>query len=209
MISEEDLQEVINLVESHDIFLLFDETYRHMASDENLLPPAVSLSPKVISISSMSKCYGLPGIRTGWLATKSQFILDAAVAIREQLSISNNTMSEEIALSVLKRKEKFLGSARSRIERNRELVASWMSKQTDFEWIYPEAGVVSFPRIKQHVQVDPEELYRLLAQKYKTFTVPGRCFEMDNRHFRLGFGSTSHDLEAGLANLAEAVAGLA
>ena len=153
----------------------------------------------------MSKCYGLPGIRTGWLATKSQFILDAAVAIREQLSISNNTLSEEIALSVLKRKEKFLGGARSRIERNRELVANWMSKQADFEWIYPEAGVVSFPRIKKHVKVKPEKLYRLLAEKYRTFIVPGRCFEMDNRFFRLGYGGTSEELEIGLENIGRAL----
>ncbi len=205
MISEEDLHEIIKLVESHDTFLLFDETYRHMAFGEGLLPPAALLSPKAISIASMSKCYGLPGIRTGWLATKNQFILDSAVAIREQLSISNNTLSEEIALSVLKRKDKFLGSARSRIERNRELVADWMSKQKDFEWIYPEAGVVSFPRIKKDVQVNPEKLYRLLAEKYRTFVVPGRCFEMDESHFRIGFGGDAEEIETGLSNLNQAL----
>lgn len=205
MISEEDLQEVINLVESHDIFLLFDETYRHMASDENLLPPVASLSPKVISISSMSKCYGLPGIRTGWLAAKSQFILDSAIAIREQLSISNNSLSEEIALSVLKRKEKFLEDARSRIERNRELVADWMFKQSDFEWIYPEAGVVCLPRIKKHVKVEPEKLFCLLAEKYRTFVVPGSCFEMGESYFRIGFGADAGEIEVGLSNLNKAL----
>jgi aspartate/methionine/tyrosine aminotransferase len=201
MISEKDLHRVVELVESYDTYLLFDETYRHMASDENLLPPAASLSPNVISIASMSKCYGLPGIRTGWLATKSPFILDSAVAIREQLSISNNSLSEEIALSVLRRKEKFLTDARNRIEPNRELVADWMSKQTDFEWVHPEVGVVCFPRIKEHVNVDPEEVYRLLAEKYRTFVVPGRCFEMDERHFRIGFGADPGEIETGLSNL--------
>ena len=83
MISEEDLRKVIEMVEAHDTYLLFDETYRHMAPDESLLPPAASLSPHAISITSMSKCYGLPGIRTGWLATRNPFILDSAVAIRE------------------------------------------------------------------------------------------------------------------------------
>ena len=175
------------------------------ASDENLLPPAASLSPKVISLSSMSKCYGLPGIRTGWLATKNQFILDSAVAIREQLSISNNTLSEEIALSVLKRKEKFLGNAGSRIEQNCKLVADWMFKQSDFEWVYPEAGVVCFPRVKKHVKVEPEKLYRLLAEKYRTFVVPGRCFEMDESHFRIGFGADAGEIEVGLSNLNKAL----
>ena len=201
MISEEDLRRVIELVESHDTYLLFDETYRHMASEENILPPAASLSPNVISIASMSKCYGLPGIRTGWLTTKNPFILESAVAIREQLSISNNSLSEEIALSVLRRKDKFLTDARKRIEPNRELVADWMSQQSDFEWVYPKVGVVCFPRIKKHVNVDPEEVYCHLAEKHRTFVVPGRCFEMENRHFRIGFGADQGEIEKGLANL--------
>jgi aspartate/methionine/tyrosine aminotransferase len=205
MISETDLHRVIELIESHDTFLLFDETYRHMSSDENILPPAASLSPNVISIASMSKCYGLPGIRTGWLATKSSFILDSTVAIREQLSISNNSLSEEIALSVLRRKDRFLDNARGRIESNQELVANWMSQQTDFEWIPPEAGVVCFPRIKGEVEVDPEKVYRRLAEKYRTFVVPGRCFEMDARHFRIGFGADPGEITKGLANLNKAL----
>ena len=205
MISEEDLHRVIELVESYDTFLLFDETYRHMASDENLLPPAASLSPNVISIASMSKCYGLPGIRTGWLATKNPFILDSAVAIREQLSISNNSLSEEIALSVLRRRDQFLADARSRIEPNRKLVAAWMSQQLDFEWVYPEVGVVCFPRIKKDVNVDPDEVYRLLAEKYRTFVIPGRCFEMDERHFRIGFGADPGEIQQGLTNLNKAL----
>ena len=76
MISGKELKSIIDLVESQGIYLLFDETYRDMAFDEQILPPAASLSPRAISISSMSKCYGLPGIRTGWLVSSDKFILD-------------------------------------------------------------------------------------------------------------------------------------
>jgi aspartate/methionine/tyrosine aminotransferase len=208
MVSEQDLQRVVELVESYDTFLLFDETYRHMGSDGKLLPPAASLSPNVISIASMSKCYGLPGIRTGWLATQNPFILDSAVAIREQLSISNNSLSEQITLSVLRRKEEFLTGAISQIEFNLGLVADWMSKQSDFEWVPPEVGVVCFPRIKKDLDVNPEEVYRLLAEKYRTFVVPGRCFEMDERHFRIGYGADPGEIETGLSHLNKALAEL-
>jgi aspartate/methionine/tyrosine aminotransferase len=208
IISEKDLREVIDVVESYKTFLLFDETYRHMAYGENLLPPAASLSDRAVSITGMSKCYGLPGTRTGWLATTNQFLLEAVVAIREQLSISNNTLGEEIALSVLKRKDAFLTNARKRIMSNREIVAAWIEKHDNFEWVYPAAGVVCFPRIKEHVAVDPDRLYRHLAEEYKTFVVPGSCFEMDNRHFRIGFGADVEEIQTGLSNLDKALSDL-
>lgn len=204
MISESDLMKLIEIVESHDTYLLFDETYRDMTFDKTL-PPAATLSPKVISLSSMSKCYGLPGIRIGWLATQDKFILDTVLAIREQVSITNNAISEEIALQVLQRKDEFLQRAERHIAKNRSIVAGWMEGQQDFEWIYPEAGVVSLPRIKDPGDTDPEKVWRRLAEKYKTFIVPGRCFEMDNRHFRLGFGAMPEEIKTGLDNLQKAL----
>ena len=209
MMTKKELREVIELVEEKDIFLLFDETYRHMASDEDLLPPAASLSEKAISISSMSKCYGLPGIRTGWLATKNRGVLAEVLAIREQVSIANNALSEVIAVSVLKRKGEFLQKARDRIENNREVVSKWMQQQSACEWIYPEAGVVCLPRLVEPGTVKPEGLYRRLAEEYKTFVVPGRCFEMEERYFRIGFGADADEIQTGLENLTSALADLA
>jgi aspartate/methionine/tyrosine aminotransferase len=206
MITEAELQEIVSLMEERDIFLLFDETYRQMASVDRLLPPAACLSDRVISITSMSKCYGLPGIRTGWLATGNQTILDQVLAIREQVSISNNALSEVIAEAVLARKEEFLGQARARITRNRAVVAEWMEAQSSVEWVPPEAGVVCFPRLRPGAAMDPENFYRRLAEVYKTFVVPGRCFEMDERFFRIGFGAEDDEIRTGLANLSRALA---
>lgn len=200
MISEKNLEEVIELVESRNIFLLFDETYRELHYGSPL-PWAASLSPKVVSISSMSKSYGLPGIRIGWLATQSKTIIDAVLAIREQVTITNGAMSEEIAMSVLQRKEEFLQRARKHVQKNFQIVKTWMESQEELEWIPPEAGVVCLPRITKDATSDAELAYRLLADKYKTFVIPGRCFEMDNRFFRLGYGGISEELEVGLKNI--------
>jgi aspartate/methionine/tyrosine aminotransferase len=207
IISQKDLKRVVELVESYNTFLLFDETYRHMAFDA-ILPPAAALSPNVISISSMSKCYGIPGIRTGWLATKNKAVLESTLAVREQLSISNNALSEIITLNVLRKKDLFLNKAQERIKKNRNIVSDWIKTQKDLEWVFPRAGVVSFPRLKHPVEIDPEALYRKLAEKYKTFVVPGRCFEMPNNHFRLGFGADAEEIRSGLANLERALAEL-
>ena len=204
MITEEALHEVIKIAEDNDIFLLFDETYRDMAFGEPL-PAAASLSPKVISISSMSKVYGLPGIRIGWMATKSKSIIDSSLAIREQVSITNGAISEEIAIQVLNRRDEFLRRARDHVARNFQIVSDWMKEQNDLEWIAPEAGVVSLPKIISEEIKDPEAVYRLLAEKYKSFVIPGRCFEMDNSFFRLGYGGTSDELKIGLQNIENAL----
>ncbi len=205
MITREELESAIRLAESHGITLMFDETYSELVYGD-MLPSAASLSPNAVIISSMSKCYGLPGIRIGWLATRNRALLDAVLAIREQVSITNNAIGEEIAVRVLARKEEFLVPAREHVCRNRDIVTAWMDKQARFEWVPPEAGVVSFPRIKPDIRVDPERVYRLLAEKFRTFTIPGRCFEMDNRHFRLGFGGNPDEIRTGLANLEQALA---
>ncbi|MFC1606693.1 aminotransferase class I/II-fold pyridoxal phosphate-dependent enzyme [Candidatus Latescibacterota bacterium] len=204
MITEDELKSLIAIAEEHDIYLMFDETYRELSYGE-LLPCAATLSSKVISISSMSKSFGLPGIRIGWMATKDKFMFDSVLAVREHISITNSVVGEEIAVRVLEKSDTYIKSARDHALRNFKLVKKWMDNQDKLEWIVPEAGVVSLPRIKQDVRIDPEELWRLLVEKYKTFIIPGRCFEMDNRHFRLGYGAGYDEIKIGLKNLTTAI----
>ena len=205
VISEDELRRAIQIAEQHDVYFMFDETYR--ALDFSTPPtPAASLSPKVISLSTMSKCYGLPGIRIGWMATQDQFILDSLLTIREQITISNNSLGEAIALHVLQRKEHFLQRSRAQVEENLAAVSQWVDQQPQIEWVRPVAGVVGFPRFQDGYAFDPEKFYQLLAKKYKTFVIPGRCFEVDNRYFRLGFGAPQEETRQGLKNFQDALA---
>ena len=204
MISEEELRRVIAMVEKHDVYLMFDETYRDL-DFSNTLPAAATLSPKVISLATMSKCYGLPGIRIGWMATQDSHILDSLLTIREQITISNNAVGEAIALHVLQRRDYFLERSRTHVEKNLQFVSQWMERQTQIEWIPPVAGVVGLPRFTDDNSFDPEEFYRILAKKYKTFVIPGRCFELENRYFRLGFGANQEEIDQGLKNIENAL----
>ena len=82
-------------------YLLYDETYRDMVFGEKL-PLAASLSKNVISISSISKAYGLPGIRLGWLLCQDQKLFNTFLAAKEQIFICNSVIDEEIAYLFLK-----------------------------------------------------------------------------------------------------------
>ncbi len=207
MITRAELESLIELVESRGAYLLFDETYRDMHPDP--LPPAASLSDRAVSISTMSKVYGLPGLRIGWLATRDAALLKAVLAIREQTTITNNALGEEIAIRVLGERDQYVSRARAHISANKTLASDWIDSRDDLEWVVPEGGVVGLPRLVDHLDLDPETLYETLVAKYRTFTVPGRCFEIDNRHFRLGFGSTLADLREGLERLGRAIGDLA
>jgi aspartate/methionine/tyrosine aminotransferase len=199
-ISREELEALVAFCEERNVYLLFDETYREL-DFEHALPSAATLSQMAISVSTMSKCYGLPGIRIGWLATRDRSVLDAIVTVREQVTITNNALGEVIAEHVLRDRDQHLQRARMHVEKNRATVAAWISDHRWVEWNEPEAGVVGLARLKAGFRADPEALYRMLAEEYRTFTVPGRCFGLDNRYFRLGFGATNEEIARGLENL--------
>lgn len=200
VISEKTLREVIELVESRNAYLLHDETYREL-SFEKPPPPAATLSDHAISMTTMSKAYGIPGIRIGWIAGPKH-IVESVRAVREQLTICNNVLGEAIAMSVLNKRETILKGVRQRVQRNFETLKRWMAHQDVLEWVEPSGGVVCFPRLKNGSST--EELCRTLATKYRTFTVPGYGFEM-NRHLRIGFGGDAEELDEGLKRLTQAI----
>lgn len=200
-LTEKDLRAAANLAEEHNCYLLVDETYREM-NFAGPTPLAATLSPRCISVASMSKSYGLPGIRIGWIITKNKELHETFLAAKEQIFICNSIIDEEVAWRALSRKHELLTPILARNRRSFEMVKQWMNSQQVFEWVQPSGGVVCFPRIKPASGVDVEAFYQILNDKYKTFVGPGHWFGMDRRFMRVGFGwPTSSELEEGLQNL--------
>lgn len=200
-----DLQRLIGLVEAHGCRLLVDETYREMAYDAPL-PIAASLSPRVMSVSSLSKTYGLPGIRIGWLMTQDAALAQVFLAAKEQIFIGSSVLDEEVATQYLLTREARLATIRQAIAHKLAIVRAWMAEETLLEWVAPQGGVVCFPRIKPHVPVDIDQFYRVLNTTYRTMVGPGHWFEQDRRHMRIGFGwASASELQQGLANISQAV----
>ncbi len=199
-ITEKTLREAIGIAEEHDIHLMVDETYRDLTFDEP--PPlAATLSKNAISLTSMSKVYGLPGIRIGW-AVADKSVIEGIRAVREQMTICNSTIGEVIALEVLKRRKQVLNDMRSKMLSNYEILKEWMEQQSWLEWIEPEGGVVCAPRLRKGGST--RELCELLVRKYRTFVVPGYGLEMDE-YFRLGYGGDREELVVGLEMLKKAL----
>src|SRR5438445_42752 len=88
-----DLDLALDLAESSGAFLLVDETYRDL-THATLLPMAASLSTRAISVSSMSKAYGLPGLRVGWAVSRDAVMAETLLAAKEQMMICGPTLDE-------------------------------------------------------------------------------------------------------------------
>jgi aspartate/methionine/tyrosine aminotransferase len=207
MLPADVLHDLVALVEQHPAArLLVDETYRELAYGETL-PMAASLSPRVIGVSSMSKTYGLPGLRIGWLTCSDEDLMETFLAAKEQIFISGAVIEEELTARVLERRDSILAHVRSSVRTNLELVREWIRDSAAFEWVEPAAGVVCFPRLREEVATDLDHFYSELLDVHGTYVGPGHWFDQDRRYFRLGFGwPAKEELERGLEALDAAAA---
>lgn len=204
VIPQADLRAIIAMVEDAGAWLLLDETYRELSDDPP--PPAVTLSERVLSVSSLSKTYGVPGIRIGWVLCRDAQLMETLLAAKEQIALAHSVVDEAIARAIMERRESLLPDVRSLVRQHRQLVTAWMAAEPLLEWVEPEGGVVCFPRIVAESGVDPARFYQTLNQRYITWVGPGHWFEQDPRHFRLGFGySTTPDLTQALQNVSAAL----
>ena len=128
-LDEATLRDVIAVVERAGARLLLDETYREMTFGAPL-PVAAGLSPSVVSVSSLSKTYGLPGIRIGWLVTRDRALRDTFLAAKEQILISGSLVDETIALAALRRRPAWLPRIRARIDEAFGITARWLVTAT-------------------------------------------------------------------------------
>ncbi|RFM26083.1 aminotransferase class I/II-fold pyridoxal phosphate-dependent enzyme [Deminuibacter soli] len=203
MITQQQMQEIIAIAEKAGCYVLFDETYRDL-SFNTPLPLGASLSPLAISVSSMSKAYGVPGIRTGWLITQNNSLLQLLLAAKEQIGICGSVIDENIASSILKKRTELMQENHLRIQHKLAIVREWIQQEPMISWIPPQGGVVCFPRIDL-----PDEktaaFYERLLHQHKTYLAPGHWFDMPDQYFRLGYDwPTEQELRNGLAAISAA-----
>lgn len=199
------IREIVKLAEGVGAKVLVDETYRDM-SYGTLEPLAASLSPSVMSVSSLSKTYGLPGIRMGWVVCQDASMMNLLLAAKEQMYICNSIVDETIALKYMQRRQFHLENVMNDIRRRFSIMKSWMGSQKDFTWVEPQGGVVAFPKLESVPEKLLEKYYHILNHDFGTYVGPGHWFEQSRSFMRIGFGwPEDHLLEQGLQNLNLAV----
>jgi len=182
-----DLRAILAMADARSTPILVDETYRDMNFHEEV-PVASALSKNALSVCSLSKTFGLPGIRIGWVICRNPEWMERLLAAKEQVLITGSVLDEEVAYQLFLQRSRVLPEIRQDILAKREILNEWLNRETRLEAIRPDAGVVCFPRLKKDDPKVIDLFYRALNQEYGTWVGPGHWFEMSRRYFRLGYG---------------------
>ncbi len=177
---------VAELAGAHGLVLFSDEVYRELEHDAgDRLPAACDLAAGAVSLGSISKSYGLPGLRLGWLVTRDAGLRERLLALKDYTTICSSAPSEVLTAVALRHREVLL-------ERNLGLVASNLALLDDFlarharafSWVPPVAGPIGFPLVSGLGDVDA--LCAELAAA-GVLLLPGSVYDAPD-HVRMGFG---------------------
>ena len=203
-ISQADLAAVIAMAEASSAHILVDETYRDMSFSAPA-PVAATLSRRAISVSSLSKSFGLPGIRQGWVMCRDPDLMYKLLCAKEQIGICGSVVDEAIAHAAYAQADVWLTANDHRLRASLTKVSAWMAQEPLLQWVAPGGGCVAFPRIRSGSGVDIAAFYKAL-NALGAYVGPGHWFEQDDRAFRIGYGWPTHDeLEGGLAAISKAL----
>ena len=205
MLSWDELMQLDHIAERHRCLLLVDETYRDLTYGTPY-PTAASISPRVIAVSSLSKAFGTPGLRLGWLISQDAELRHSFLAAKEQIGICGSIVDEMLGVAVLEGRTAWLAGSRVRNLRQLEIVREWMAGEPLMEWVEPSGGVVCFPRMKLRPGFDVDRFYRSLLETHGTYVGPGHWFEMPKWYMRIGFAwPTEQRLRDGLTGISAAL----
>jgi aspartate/methionine/tyrosine aminotransferase len=198
--SKELFFEIIEICRENNLLLFCDEVYRFLEyKTKDRLPAACDVYENAISLGVMSKSFGLPGLRLGWIATKNQNIYNRLAAIKDYTTICNPAPSEFIATHALKKKDEILS-------RNLEIILSNLSlldlffydHENIFNWQKPKAGPIAFPSL---LKESSDYFCTKLLESKNVLLLPSTYYNFGNKNFRIGFGRKT--LKEGLEKIEE------
>lgn len=204
--SDRVLAEIATLAARRGAWLLVDEVYVEACFDPDALS-AFHLGPNVIATSSLTKAYGLSGLRCGWVIAPTEEA-QRMWHINDLYGASPVHLGERASVIALDHLDEIAAAAEDRLARNRELLGRFLDARDDLEVVRPAEGTIVFPRLADRDEADTERFLALLRERYETSVVPGRFFE-EPCHFRLGIGGASSMVEEGLERLGRALDDLA
>ncbi|MGH9312032.1 MAG: aminotransferase class I/II-fold pyridoxal phosphate-dependent enzyme [Vicinamibacterales bacterium] len=195
-----DLDGIAVIADRHGAWILADEIYRGAEPDGRETPTIWGRSERVIVTSGLSKAYGLPGLRIGWIVAPPS--LTASLwSYHDYTTIAPGALSDLLARVALDpaRRPSIIERTRRIIRRNFPIVRDWLAAHGDaFHYVAPEAGAIVYAGYRHGI--NSTELVTRLRDTHSVLIVPGDHFNMDG-YLRIGFGSEAPQVVEGLRRL--------
>ena len=207
MLSELDLLRIDALAESVGARVLSDEAYRwlEIPGGEPLAPPMRDLGRSGVSVGTLSKPFGLPGLRIGWIVGTAE-LAAKCWAMRDYVSLSPGKLNDALAVLALKHRERIGLRTQGIVRQNLEAARAWFSSHADIvSWTPPRGGLLALMRYE--LDIPSLELSNRLARDYGVMLAPGSAFGIEH-HLRLGIGQEPKTFAEGLSRTAACFADL-
>jgi len=203
ILSEQEMDTIVAAAEHCGAWLLADEVYAGAERvREEQTPSFWGRYDKVLAMGSLSKAYGLPGLRIGW-AVGPEKMIDDLWARHEYITISAGMLDNHLAAAALASdiRPKLIGRARDYIRRGYPVLQEWMESQDGlFSAVAPQAAAIAF--VRYHHDINSVELVERLMREKSVLVIPGDHFGLDH-HLRISYGLDHEFLREGLRRIGE------
>ena len=199
LVPEETLRQIGELARSAGARVLVDEVYLE-AMFEAAPRSSVHLGPEFIATTSLTKGYGLSGLRCGWILAEPK-LAKQMLLLNDLFGAVGPQPAERLSVVALASLPKFIVRAKRILESNRTVLREFLDSREELKVVRTESGTTSFPRL---LKGRVEDLCALLHEKYDTAVVPGRFFESP-QHIRIGMCAEPELFKAGVVRLGSAL----
>ena len=178
---------LLEMAANRGIIVFSDEVYREMEHDTKLrLPAACDLYEHAVSLGSMSKTYGLPGLRLGWLATRDANVIQRCREFKYYTTICSSAPSEFLTALALRHREALVQRNLQIVLRNLGLLSAFIERRANFfQWVKPNGSPIGFVRFKP--ERDVAAFCEQVVRDSGVLLLPCAVYDQP-RHFRVGFG---------------------
>jgi aspartate/methionine/tyrosine aminotransferase len=187
-----------DLARSVGAHVLIDEVYLDSAVPPR--PSAVHLGPEFVCTNSLTKVYGLSGLRCGWILAGPE-LAERMWRLNDLFGVNQAHPAERLACIAFENIDRLIGDNPAMLGRNRARWNDFVVSRDDLDCMRAEHGITTFPR---WLGGDAQRLDDHLRERYDASVVPGRWFEMPD-HFRVGFGLAAEDFDEALRRLGAAL----
>jgi capreomycidine synthase len=193
-----EMHELIELAAGAGAYLVWDAAFADLTYDDVVLLDPGERYDRSITLGTLSKGYGLPGLRVGWCLAAPD-VLERLILLRDYTTLHLSPLVEYVATRAIENGDLLLKPRLAQARHNLQLLLQWVDSHSEFvSMARPQGGVCVF--MKLHNVDDVEDFCRELAHEYSVLLVPGTSFG-DANHVRLGFGCATAELTEGLSRL--------